>query len=90
MGSAHPPRIRPATPAWVELAEALTTTKTPCIGGTAWTSEDATERAAAVVACRACPLLDLCAEAAASTRETFGVWAGRDRTAQPGRPRRSA
>jgi len=56
---------------------------TPCaLGGPdgIWTSEDADERAAAVLLCWPCPVLAECGAAAVEGRERFGVWAGRDRT----------
>lgn len=80
MGKASAPKIVPATSEWVDLAEALEATVTPCRGSDAWTSEKAAARAAAVLACRACPVIELCASAAQSTRERFGVWGAVDRT----------
>ena len=47
-----------------------------------WLSEDARVRAAAAEACGPCPLLELCGAAAVEGREKFGVWGGRDRTAE--------
>jgi len=44
-----------------------------------WTSEAADDRDTAVTRCAPCPILDACHAAAESTRERFGVWAGRDR-----------
>ena len=43
-----------------------------------WISEDYLERRYAAAMCRTCPLLDLCGDY--GRRESFGVWAGVDRT----------
>jgi hypothetical protein len=43
-----------------------------------WTSEDPEERQLAASWCTGCPVLDECHAAGAG--ETFGVWAGMDRT----------
>lgn len=43
-----------------------------------WISERRSEREYAALLCRACPLLEVCAEYGA--RESFGTWAGQDRT----------
>ncbi|WP_052338016.1 WhiB family transcriptional regulator [Intrasporangium calvum] len=62
----------------------------PCADGDAWISDDPRERARAAPLCRFCPVRSQCAEAGESTRERFGVWAGRDLTPftrKPGRPR---
>jgi hypothetical protein len=45
-----------------------------------WTSDDAAERAQAANWCTGCRVLAECGEAADEQRETFGVWAGVDRT----------
>jgi len=53
----------------------------PCGDGSgAWVSDDRDERAMAARLCARCPLIVECAEAADSTKERFGVWAGVDRT----------
>lgn len=53
-----------------------------------WLSDDHTQRAWAAQACQLCPLLDLCADAAAETGDRFGVWGGRDHSPRPmGRPK---
>lgn len=85
------PTAQPATPEWEALALAMQDhhAPTPCHGSDAWTAEDAAARAAAVIGCRGCPLLEDCHAAAESTGETFGVWAGIDRGA-PKRGRQSA
>jgi len=53
----------------------------PCRGPrrALWTSDAAGDRAQAAAGCTPCPILDACQAAAESTRERFGVWAGRDR-----------
>lgn len=61
----------------------------PCCGSGAWVSEDRDERSLAALACMPCPLLEVCGEAADSTKERFGVWAGVDRT-QPAGKRKGA
>ena len=60
----------------------------PCAGSTAWTSDEADERAAAAVRCLPCPLLDACADLADEADERFGVWAGVDRSPLPKPTRR--
>ena len=40
--------------------------------------EDAEQRAQAAARCQPCPVITACALAAESTRERWGVWAGRD------------
>ena len=50
-----------------------------------WTSEDSQDRALAIKLCRGCPILKVCDEVASIRRESFGVWAGRDRTRVPGK-----
>lgn len=45
-----------------------------------WTSEEQADRDQAAPLCTGCPVLQLCANAAASQGERFGVWAGRDLT----------
>ena len=56
--------------------------RTPCQGWDAWlwTSEDHTERAAAIPLCTGCGLLTLCHDYATELKASFGVWAGIDRT----------
>lgn len=56
--------------------------------GPAWTSEKASERAEAAVACAPCPILDTCRDAAERGREVFGVWAGIDRSPVKPKPRK--
>jgi hypothetical protein len=59
--------------------------------GWMWLSDDADDRARAVKWCRGCPIFAECGEAASAQRERWGVWAGEDRTRQPGkvgRPRK--
>lgn len=51
------------------------------------TVEHAEDRAAAAHLCWACPLLELCHEAAESVDEAWGVWGGVDREPAP-RPKR--
>lgn len=46
-------------------------------------SEDRDERARAVQACTACPVIAACRDAADEGDERFGVWGGVDRTARP-------
>lgn len=62
----------------------------PCSTGDGWTSDDAEERAIAAELCDGCPVWDACDAAGAG--ESFGVWAGVDRTPKPKatRPRRKA
>jgi hypothetical protein len=54
----------------------------PCEGvdGEAWVSESPSERRRAARLCGACPVLIQCGEAATETRESWGVWAGKDGT----------
>src|SRR5690606_25263879 len=82
------PKITPATPAWEAFRTGLRDltdegSATPCGDprqSHLWTAEDAQARSLAVEGCRPCPLLTECHNAAQSTREAFGVWAGIDRT----------
>jgi hypothetical protein len=56
----------------------------PCtVHPDAWTGDRADTRAGAAHACRPCPALDGCHDYAATARETWNVWAGRDRTCAP-------
>jgi hypothetical protein len=50
-----------------------------------WTSEHQAERRLAVRACRGCPVLVECGEAATANDERHGVWGGRDYTRRPGK-----
>lgn len=50
-----------------------------------WLSDDPEERKQAAAWCAGCPVLTECADAAADAKETFGVWAGVDRTLRPPR-----
>jgi len=88
-GTKWPP-IRPETPAWEVFGLALAEHLTPCRKGDAWTSEEPTERAAAIEACQPCPIRAACHDAADSTGEAFGVWAGVDRTKTAKEQRKSA
>lgn len=65
---------------------------TPCQhgAGALWLSDDYLERREAAALCKACPVIDVCAAGAevaglSGGPATFGVWAGRDRTRQPGK-----
>lgn len=53
----------------------------PSTGGNLWLSDDAEDRARAVVLCGPCPLLMACGAAADATGERFGVFGGVDRGA---------
>lgn len=54
-----------------------------------WCSEDPDDRATAAAWClRGCPILAECEAAATAARESFGVWAGVDRTRPEGGCRR--
>lgn len=76
--------------AWALAALLAEGTRPPCCDGSgAWVSEDRDERAMAARACMPCALLSACREAADSTSERFGVWAGVDRT-QPAGKRKGA
>ncbi|MGC5583037.1 WhiB family transcriptional regulator [Ornithinimicrobium sp. W1665] len=87
MASRPWPSLRPETAEWEAFAVALAEHgTTPCRGGEAWTHEDPGPRRAAALACRACPLAELCHEAAESTHEPWGVFGGIDRTPKAGRP----
>jgi hypothetical protein len=55
-----------------------------------WLSDAPTERALAVRACRGCPVLAECGEAARLNQETHGVWGGRDFSRTPGRKLRDS
>ncbi len=58
--------------------------RTPCQGRRRdrWTSESAEDRSWASSVCLTlgCPVLEQCAAAAVEGKESFGVWAGKDRT----------
>lgn len=41
-----------------------------------WFSTNALKIARAIAICQTCPILDQCAQIAADTQETWGVWAG--------------
>lgn len=70
------------------LAEALEAgLRIPCASGDDWLSDDATERADAAKRCAGCSCLTECAQAADSTKERWGVWAGVDRSSRPLKPR---
>ncbi|MFL6047448.1 MAG: WhiB family transcriptional regulator [Propionibacteriaceae bacterium] len=53
-----------------------------------WLSEHPAERKLAVAMCSGCCVWDECGAAAAANRESFGVWASRDRTRAPGSKKR--
>lgn len=56
-------------------------TRIPCRDRPEWLSDDPEERAEAAEACRPCPVLALCEQAANTRpRQQFGVWAARDYT----------
>ena len=66
------------------LAERRRTT--PCAADPGpWLSDDPRHRAEAATRCIPCPVLLECAAAADDALVRFGVWGGRDRTAQPRR-----
>ena len=74
-----------ATDAIVALSEALLTLthhdkRPPCAHDDRWTSDDAGQRATAVVMCGSCPLIVPCRQYADQIKATHGVWAGVDRT----------
>jgi Transcription factor WhiB len=48
-----------------------------------WLSEDVNDRRIAAAFCSGCPVHTECDEAARANRESFGVWASKDRTRQP-------
>lgn len=59
--------------------------RTPCQSSRRrdrWTSDDADDRAWAAAVCVGlrCVVLEECAAAAVEGKESFGVWAGKDRT----------
>lgn len=63
-------------------------TRIPCRDRPEWLSDDPEERAEAADACRPCPVIELCAEAAHSKpRQQFGVWAAKDYTRTPRKER---
>lgn len=68
--------------AWSVLSQALdvladTGRPTPCqIDPEPFVSEERTERAEAALACRSCPVLDLCLTYAELGNEPFHVWGG--------------
>jgi hypothetical protein len=55
-----------------------------------WLSDHPGERREATRLCHGCPVFTPCGAAAEARQERFGVWAGRDRTATPGRAKNSA
>ncbi len=76
-----------ATAQWLTLTTTLAALeqagrRVPCRGASsdAWTSEDAGTRKEAADACQHCPALALCTAYADAARESWHVWAGRDRT----------
>ncbi len=76
-----------ALPAWNALQAALEDTAPPCTADPpSWFADDPEVRAEAARACRRCPVIAECAAFAAANKETFGVWAGQDRTGRVGRP----
>ena len=80
--------LTPQTPEWAALVRALEDhPSTPCAGSDDWTHDEPGPRMAAALACRACPLAQACHDAAESTGEAHGVWAGIDRTPAP-KPKR--
>lgn len=83
--------LKPAhVAAHAALAEALGAlrargVRTPCAGRwAAFVSDDREARAAAAESCGWCPVIGPCAEV--GRHETAGVWAGKDRDRNPGRP----
>ncbi len=85
-----------ARPAWLQLQEALATSvrPVPCQQHPEradwWADPPGAEVAEyAANLCRGCPVLAECSRFADTNRERHGIWAGRNRTKQPGRPRTS-
>lgn len=52
-----------------------------------WLSDAHADRARAAEHCHGCAILDACRDAADENGERFGVWAGRDRTPKPRKPK---
>jgi len=74
-----------AEAAWSALGAALELAgPVPCTGRSQWISEDRDDRTAAALRCARCPVIAECRDYADKSRETFGVWAGRDRTPNKG------
>jgi hypothetical protein len=69
--------------ALVDLAHDNSSPRCTQIDGAMWTSEDVADRDAASALCLGCPVLGLCAAAADSRDERWGVWGGRDRGPRP-------
>ncbi len=81
-----------AVPAWLALSEVLAALPrpTPCqVDPAPFRSDHVAERREAAHACRACPALEECGRYADAARETWLVWAGRDRTATFSRQRKA-
>lgn len=82
--------IRPsALPSWRRLHDALADADrpAPCSANPdAWWSDDDELAELAVNLCGCCPVLAECGQFATANRETAGIWAGRSRTPQRGRP----
>lgn len=83
-------RFKRGRAARVQLARAIEQRpdEVPCLTSSQpelWISDDPEDRAEAAEACRLgeCPVWTACGKAATVGRETFGVWAGRDRTILP-------
>lgn len=73
---------------WLALQVALLDGSiVPCAStpGDLWCSDDQEEREAATHRCAGCAVIQLCGQYASSAGESFGVWAGADRTVRPGR-----
>lgn len=76
-----------ARPAWDALGYALNKAvddgvAIPCLDpqyADMWTSDDRDARRWAADRCNQCPVFALCATYARTARESFGIWAGRDR-----------
>lgn len=62
---------------------------TPCADDNRFTSEDRTDRDAALPLCTPCPLLQQCRVLAGEEKPTWGVYGGRDHTKTP-KPRKAA
>lgn len=74
----------------LELSQAITRHRPPCLGRPEWTSDDPADRAAALEGCTHCPHQAPCGAYARAAREAHGVWAGTDRTWPPSTARRRA
>ncbi len=78
-----------ALPFWRRLHAALADADRPAPCSSlpdAWWSDDDEMAEAAVNLCGRCPVLAECGQFASVNKETAGIWAGRDRTPQRGRP----